>query len=369
MFDRRYFRYFDWVSFGLTIALLSIGLLFVFSATYTPEKPFSLFFKKQLGGAVSGLCIYFFFCIKDLRKLARWGYFSYFAVLALLLYTSIGGLIGMGGKRWISLYFFRFQPSELAKLFLPIFVACSFSELEKTMYRSVDVPSIRNFLWPGAILVFSFLIIRKQPDLGTALIILFSGLILFWFVGIDKRFFLVLGLIGLLGAPLLWRCLKPYQQNRILVLCGQGDARKERYQVEQSKIAIGSGGFMGKGLLRGTQNKLQFLPEDHTDFIFSVICEELGFLGGVAVLTLFAMLFARIIFVILQLKSLFDQIIGVGLLIHVLLSTCINVAMVTGMLPIVGIPLPLVSYGITNLWITLASLGWLNNLAIRRFYY
>ena len=126
---------------------------------------------------------------------------------------------------------------------------------------------------------------------------------------------------------------------------------------------------MGKGLLRGTQNKLQFLPEDHTDFIFSVICEELGFLGGVGVLTLFAMLFARIVFVILQLKSLFDQIIGVGLLIHVLLSVCINVAMVTGMLPIVGIPLPLVSYGITNLWITLASLGWLNNIAIRRFYY
>jgi len=369
MIDRRYFRYFDWMSFGLTITLLAIGLLFVFSATYTPEKPFSLFFKKQLGGAITGMCIYFFFCIKDMRKLARWGYFSYFAVLMLLLYTSIGGLIGMGGKRWISIYFLRFQPSELAKLFLPVFIACSFSELEKPTNRSLDTSSIRNFFWPGSIVLFSFLIIRKQPDLGTALIILFSGLILFWFVGIDKRFFLVLGLIGLLGAPILWRCLKPYQQNRILVLFGQGDARKERYQVEQSKIAIGSGGLMGKGLLCGTQNKLQFLPEDHTDFIFSVICEELGFLGGVAVLLLFALLFARIIFVIFQLKSLFDQIIAVGLLIHVLLSACINVAMVTGMLPIVGIPLPLVSYGITNLWITLASLGWLNNIAIRRFYY
>jgi len=368
MFDRRYFRYFDWLSFGLTIILLSIGLLFVFSATYTPEKPFSLFFKKQLGGALSGLCIYFFFCIKDLRKLARWGYFSYFAILALLLYTMIGGLIGMGAKRWVSIYFLRFQPSELAKLFLPVFVACSLSELEQPKYRS-NTLSPHNFVRPVGILFFSFLIILKQPDLGTALIILFSGLILFWFVGIDKRFFLVLGLIGLLGAPLFWRCLKPYQQNRILVLFGQGDARKERYQVEQSKIAIGSGGLMGKGLLRGTQNKLQFLPEDHTDFIFSVICEELGFLGGVAVLTLFALLFVRLIFVILQLKSLFDQIIGVGLLIHVLLSACINVAMVTGMLPIVGIPLPLVSYGITNLWITLASLGWLNNIAIRRFYY
>src|SRR5579862_7594463 len=179
MFDRRYFRYFDWLSFGLTIMLLSIGLLFVFSATYTPEKPFSLFFKKQLGGALSGLCIYFFFCIKDLRKLARWGYFSYFAVLALLLYTMIGGLIGMGAKRWVSIYFLRFQPSELAKLFLPVFVACSLSELEQPKYRSNTLSS-QNFVRPVGILFFSFLVILKQPDLGTALIILFSGLILFW---------------------------------------------------------------------------------------------------------------------------------------------------------------------------------------------
>jgi len=369
MLDRRYFRYFDWVSFGLTIILLSIGLVFVFSATYSPNNPFSLFFKKQLGGALSGLCIYFFFCINDARKLARWGFFTYFIVLGLLLYTMIGGWIGMGGKRWISLYFMRFQPSELAKLFLPVFVACSFSDLEETKFGSALTPSFRDFLWPLGILLISFLIILKQPDLGTALIILFSGFILFWFVGIDKRFFLVFGIVGLLGAPLLWRCLKPYQQNRILVLFGQGDARKERYQVEQSKIAIGSGGVYGKGLLRGTQNKLQFLPEDHTDFIFSVICEELGFVGGVTVLLLFAMLFARIIFVILQLKSLFDQIVAVGLLVHILLSAYINIAMTTGLLPIVGIPLPLVSYGISNLWITLASLGWLNNIAIRRFYY
>lgn len=369
MFDRRYFRYFDWVSFGLTIILLSIGLLFVFSATYTPEKPFSLFFKKQLSGALGGLVIYFVFCMVDIRKLTRLGFISYYIVLALLLYTMIGGWIGMGAKRWVSLYFLRFQPSELAKLFLPAFIACSFSTFDEQKYGSSQKIPMQAFWWPMGVLFFSFLIIRKQPDLGTALIVLFTGLILFWFVGIDKRFFLALGLIGLLGAPLIWQCLKPYQQKRVLVLFGQGDARKERYQIEQSKIAIGSGGLHGKGLLRGTQNKLQFLPEDHTDFIFSVICEELGFIGGVSILILFSLLFARIIFVILQLKSFFDQIVAVGLMIHVLLSTCINIAMVTGMLPIVGIPLPLVSYGITNLWITLASLGWLNNIAIRRFYY
>ncbi|MFA6527219.1 MAG: FtsW/RodA/SpoVE family cell cycle protein [Candidatus Babeliales bacterium] len=369
MIDRRYFRYFDWISFGLTLALLGIGLLFVFSATYTPESYPSTFFKKQLFGALSGLAIYALCCASDVRKLVRFGFFAYFGVLCLLLYTMIGGMIGMGAKRWISLYFMKFQPAELAKLFLPVFVAYYFSEQDVPKYYSIPVIPFREFLFPLGVLGVSFVLILKQPDLGTALVILFSGLVLFWFVGLDRRFFIVMGVIGCLAAPLLWKCLKPYQQNRVLVLFGQGDIRKERYQIEQSKIAIGSGGVIGKGILQGTQNKLQFLPEDHTDFIFSVICEETGFIGALFILLLFGMLFARIIFVIINVKNFFDQIVAIGLLIHLLLSVCINIAMVTGMLPIVGIPLPLVSYGITNLWITLASLGWLNNIAIRRFYY
>lgn len=369
MIDRRYFRYFDWISFGLTLSLLGVGLLFVFSATYTPSSCPSMFFKKQLFGAASGLCIYALCCACDLRRIVRFGFFAYLGVLCLLLYTMIGGMIGMGAKRWISLYFVSFQPAELAKLFLPVFVAYYFSEQDVPKYYSIPTISFRDFLFPLAILALSFLLILKQPDLGTALVILFSGFILLWFLGLDKRFFIVVGLLGCLAAPLLWKCLKSYQQNRILVLFGQGDIRKERYQIEQSKIAIGSGGILGKGLLQGTQNKLQFLPEDHTDFIFSVICEETGFLGALFVLFLFGMLFMRIIFIMMHIKNFFDQIVAIGLLIHILFSACINIAMVTGMLPIVGIPLPLVSYGVTNLWITLASLGWLNNIAIRRFYY
>ncbi len=172
-----------------------------------------------------------------------------------------------------------------------------------------------------------------------------------------------------MGAPILWKILKPYQQRRILVLMGYGDVRKERYQIEQSKIAIGSGGIIGKGFLKGTQNKLEFVPEDHTDFIFSVICEEWGFVGALCMLLLFGLLFLRIIYLTMQLPGLFEQIIVLGLLVHILFSVCINVGMVAGMLPIVGIPLPLVSYGLSNLWVTMASLGWINNIFIRRFYY
>jgi len=370
MIDRRYFRYFDLISFILTMMLLGLGLLFVFSSTYTPERPFSVFFKKQLVlGVFGGLSLYFFFCIKDLRKLMRWGFLFYFVILALLIYTAFGGWIGMGAKRWISLYFIRVQPSELAKLFLPVFFAYYFSEQDIPKYYAPSKLPFKDFLFPLSILFVSFVLILKQPDLGTALIILFSGLTLVWFIGIDKRFFLIMGFLCIMGAPILWKILKPYQQRRILVLMGYGDVRKERYQIEQSKIAIGSGGIIGKGFLKGTQNKLEFVPEDHTDFIFSVICEEWGFVGALCMLLLFGLLFLRIIYLTMQLPGLFEQIIVLGLLVHILFSVCINVGMVAGMLPIVGIPLPLVSYGLSNLWVTMASLGWINNIFIRRFYY
>jgi rod shape determining protein RodA len=369
LIDRRYFRYFDWFSFFITLALVCMGLMFVFSATYQPDRPYSVFFKKQFLGIVSGFVIYFLFCIMDLRRLARWGFWAYVAVLVLLIYTIFGGWIALGGKRWLSLYFIKVQPSELAKLFFPLCVAHYLGEIELLSYSEVKHLPIKKFTFPLVLSLISFVLILKQPDLGTALIILFSGLIIFWFIGISREFFLTVALVCILGAPFFWSVLKPYQQQRILVLFGYGDAKKERYQIEQSQIAIGSGGVMGKGFLHGTQNKLNFLPEDHTDFIFSVVCEELGFFGALLVLLLFMLLFIRIILIIGGTQSLFEQIIGIGLLIHILLSFCINLGMVTGILPTVGIPLPLFSYGLSNLWITLASLGGLNNIAIRRFYY
>jgi len=369
LIDRRQLRYFDWISFTLILLLLGLGLPFVFSATYTTEKPFSIFFKKQIFGAISSILIYLFFSIKDLRNFSRLSYFFYFVVLILLTYTCLSNLMVMGAKRWLSLYFFRFQPSELSKLFLPAFMAFYFSEQNMPKYHKKFQPQIKDFLFPAITLLVSFVLILKQPDLGTALIILFSGLILFRVIGIKNKFFLILLLCCAAGTPIFWKTLKPYQQRRILVLLGQGDLQKEGYQIEQSKIAIGSGGLTGKGLLKGTQNKLAFLPENHTDFIFSVICEEFGFAGAFLVLLLFSLLFARITYIILQVKNLFDQIIAVGLLSHLMLSVIINIGMTIGFLPIVGIPLPLFSYGITHLWICMASLGWINNIAIRRFSY
>lgn len=360
--DQRYFRYFDWMSFGLICILSSIGLLFVYSATYTPEIPHSLFLKKQAFGVLSGFIIYFIFCICDYRTLCRWGYLLYIAVILLLVATIIKGSIGMGAKRWIDLKLFKFQPSELAKLFFPAFFTYFFMEKNGVTYR------LKDFIPVLGILCLSALLILKQPDLGTALLVLFSGLILMWLAGIPRIFFIASFIIVLVTAPLTWQLLKPYQKKRIAVFLGEGELHKERYQIEQSKIAIGSGGIHGKGFLQGTQNKFMFLPESRTDFIFSVICEEWGLRGAFIVLLLFVMLFFRLLFVITTIENFFMQLLATGLVIPIILSTFINIGMVTGLLPIVGIPLPFMSYGISHLWITFASLGFFNGIAIRRFY-
>jgi len=357
-FKWRSLRYFDWLSFTLTFTLALLGALFIFSATYTTECPFSIFFKKQIMGIGMGVFIYFFFALFDYRILMRWGYTIYLGIIGLLLFTLIKGTIGMGAQRWVSLFFFKLQPSELAKLFFPAFIAYHFD-----FYKD-EKPTFSMFVPILGILGFSFLIIRKQPDLGTALVILFSGLILVWLSGIGRKFFLITGLTCALLAPCFWYVLKDYQKNRILVFLGSGNALKERYQIEQSMIAVGSGGITGKGLLNGTQNSFRFLPEGRTDFIFAVICEEIGFLGALFIIMLYTLLMLRLLVTALTICTASAQILATGLLIHILLSALINMCMVINMLPVVGIPLPLISYGLSNLWVTLASLGWIQSISI-----
>jgi rod shape determining protein RodA len=159
--------------------------------------------------------------------------------------------------------------------------------------------------------------------------------------------------------------LRDYQKNRIIVFLGQGDEKKEGYQIEQARIAIGSGGLQGKGLFNGTQNKLRFLPESRTDFIFAVLCEEWGFMGALAMILCYIVLFFRSFLLISTVKDFYAQLFAIGLLLHILLATIINIGMVLGIMPIVGIPLPLMSYGLSNLWITFACLGGVQNIMIR----
>lgn len=359
--ERRYLTYFDWITFFLICILSAISLLFVYSATYTAAAPFSLFFKKQALGILTGVIIYAIFSFIDYRILCRWGYFIYFIILGLLAFTLVKGSIGMGAKRWVTLLFVRFQPSELAKLFFPSFVTYF-------LYTQNHTPEYTPKDWSILIslLLISALLIMKQPDLGTAILIVLSGFTLLWLAGLSKKFFVIFFLSLILTMPLSWHFLKEYQKKRIAVFLGQGDNTKERYHIEQSKIAIGSGGILGKGFLQGTQNKLLFLPESRTDFIFSVICEEWGFLGALIVLLLYCCLFIRLLLQAMHLTTFFAQLLAVGLVIHIVYSMIINIGMVLGLLPIVGIPLPFMSYGISNMWVNFASLGWFSNITIRQ---
>jgi rod shape determining protein RodA len=176
-------------------------------------------------------------------------------------------------------------------------------------------------------------------------------------------------LVGVLSTPIMWTMLRPYQKQRVMVLLGKEKNRKDRYQIEQAKIAVGSGGLTGKGFMKGTQNKLCFLPEDHTDFIFAVIAEELGFAGAAMTLLLFLAFMLRTAFAITELKTVLGQLIASGLLVQIFLSVIINVGMTLGILPVVGMSLPLFSYGLTNLWATLASFGIIGNIIAHRSLY
>jgi rod shape determining protein RodA len=360
MIDRRYLSHFDWLNLALLLILCCLSSFLVLSATYRPDQPFSPFFNKQIFGLASGLLIYFICAGIDYRTCMRWGVPAYLFLIGLLSFTLIKGSIGLGAQRWVSIAGIKFQPSELAKLlFPPTAVAIALHEQLRPRYR---------FGLPLLLLAISAILILKQPDLGTALLVASSGITLLWVIGMPTRALLGLMAIGLIGAPMAWKHLHPYQRQRVLVLLGQGDLQKERYQIEQSIIAIGSGGLTGKGYLEGTQNKLQFLPEGRTDFIFAVFCEEFGFIGALALLCIYALLFIRAFAVLHTIKNRITVWLGVGVLLPLLYATVINTGMVMGLLPIVGIPLPLLSYGITHVWIACASLGCYQSIATRRFF-
>jgi rod shape determining protein RodA len=362
----------DWISVVLVVTLACVGLLFVYSATYRPAIPYSMFFKKQLGGVIAGFFIYGIFCGVNHKALERWGYYGYYAIIVLLLFTLFKGSVGMGAQRWINLGLFKFQPAELAKLLFPAFFTyylterLQLSRSDGCMGLPEEIPPrFNHFVFIIGMALLGGVLVLKQPDLGTAILVLGVGLVMAWLAGITKRFFIIVVSVLLITAPVTWRLLKPYQKKRIEIFLGGGDRAHERYQIEQALIAIGSGEVVGKGFLQGTQNQLEFLPESRNDFIFAVLCEELGFIGASILIMLYGLLFLRTIYLIASINLWNDQLLALGLLTHSVLAVIINMGMTTGLLPVVGIPLPLVSYGLSYLWITFASLGWINGIIAR----
>ena len=285
-----------------------------------------------------------------------WHYFSYFfyiLIILLLIWVSIFGITVSGSQRWIDLYLIVLQPSELMKIGIILCLA--------KYYHRISIEKVNTFssiLIALVIIILPIILVLSQPDLGTSILIASSGLIILWLGGVKIKYFIVSFITFLISLPFVITVLEPYQKLRILTfLDPDRDPLGAGYQIIQSKIAIGSGGFSGKGFLNGTQSYLDFLPEKHTDFIFTLFSEEFGFLGSIGLIILYAIIILRVIMIGTICRSSFARLFCFGFAFALFIYITVNLSMVLGLLPIVGSPLPIMSFGGSSMLATMIGFG------------
>ncbi len=277
------------------------------------------------------------------------GYIFYTIVLGFLIWASMYGVKASGSQRWVDLYFINLQPSELMKIAIIVCFAKFYHRVQINM-----VNSFKNILIPIVLLIIPVFLVISQPDLGTSILIGLSGLIVLWLAGVKVKYFIYSCLTLLISLPFIISFLKPYQKLRILTFFNPDkDPLGAGYQIIQSKIAVGSGGISGKGFLKGTQSYLEFLPEKHTDFIFTLFSEEQGFIGSIFLLLLYGIIIYRIIKIGSECRSFFAKLFCYGYASSLFIYISVNMSMVLGLLPIVGSPLPIMSYGGSSMLATM----------------
>jgi len=283
----------------------------------------------------------------------RIGYIFYFVILLMLFWALYFGVTASGSQRWISLYVFNLQPSELMKIAIII----SFAKFYHRT-KSMEVNRIKNVIQPLVTLTIPIFLVIAQPDLGTAILIAGTGISVMWLSGLKLKYFVYSFLILMVTAPFAISLLKPYQKLRVLTFFNPDrDPLGAGYQIIQSKIAVGSGGLAGKGFLKGTQSYLEFLPEKHTDFIFTLFSEEFGFVGSIFLLILYIILIYRIILIGFKSRNYFGKLYCFGFASAIFIYVMVNMSMVLGILPIVGSPLPIMSYGGSSMLATMIGLS------------
>jgi rod shape determining protein RodA len=340
----------SWVVILVILTLTAIGIVMLYSAADGHMHPWAT---KQMVRLLFGFTIMVGMACVDVRWWLSKAYFLYGIFLILLIVVEIVGFIGKGGQRWIDLYVFHLQPSELMKIALILVLARYFHGLSQEM-----VKSFRSLLIPTLLIAIPSLLVMRQPDLGTAMIFIFSGITLFFVAGVQIWKFCLVGTLGAASIPILWQFLRDYQKNRILTfLDPERDPFGAGYHITQSKIALGSGGIFGKGFLKGSQSHLNFLPEKQTDFIFTMYCEEFGFVGAIVLIALYSIILLYGLKVSLKSRSHFGRLVAIGMTSTFFFYVFINMAMVMGILPVVGVPLPLVSYGGTAMLTILMGFG------------
>ena len=329
------------VDYFLILIIILIGAISVFAIYSTERGEFSFYTKNHL---LRLLVFFGMFLVLSFVRITFWyknAYFFYAVCVSLLFITLFFGLMASGSRRWLDLYFLNLQPSEIMKIAIIVCFA--------RYYHRIQTAEIQNYkfiLVPLILLLIPCYLVLQQPDLGTSILIAGTGVIIIWLAGLNIKYFVYSTLLLIVSLPFVVSLLKPYQKSRILTFFNPDrDPLGAGYQIIQSKIAIGSGGFFGKGFLKGTQSYLEFLPEKHTDFIFTLFSEEFGFIGSIILLLLYILLIYRIISIGFYSKSFFSKLFCFGFASAIFLYIFVNISMVLGLLPIVGAPLPIMSYG------------------------
>ena len=333
----------------LLICILLIGIISSFSMYSTDGGELLYHSKSHIIRFVVFFVMMIFLSFINIKFWHSIGYIFYIFILGFLLLASLYGVTASGSQRWISLYFINIQPSELMKIAIIICLA-------KYYHRSQinNINTLRNLLIPITLLILPILLVISQPDLGTSILIALSGLVVLWLAGINIKYFIYSSLIFIISMPFIISFLEPYQKARILTFFDPDkDPLGAGYQIIQSKIAVGSGGLYGKGYLKGTQSYLEFLPEKHTDFIFTLYSEEYGFLGSMFLLLIYVIIIFRILRIGAISRSFFAKIFCFSFASAIFIYISVNMSMVLGLVPIVGSPLPIMSYGGSSMLATM----------------
>jgi rod shape determining protein RodA len=344
----------------LLLALISgIGIAMLYSAANGSMQPWA---SRQLTRFAIALVPMIAVGLIDVRYWFRAAYWLYGAALLLVVAVDLRGIAGLGAQRWIDLGIIQLQPSEIMKIALVLALA--------RYFHSLSGENTGRFLYliaPALMIIVPTALVLKQPDLGTAMMLLATGVILLFLAGVRLWVFAAGVLAAAAAAPIAWSMLRDYQKTRLVTFLNPDrDPLGAGYHILQSKIALGSGGLFGKGFLLGTQSHLSFLPERQTDFIFTMLAEEFGLVGGLTLLLLYMLVIAYAFAIALRSNSQFGRLLGMGIAVNFFLYVFINTAMVMGLIPVVGVPLPLISYGGTAMITALMGFGLLMNVGIHR---
>jgi len=349
----------SWPLLFILCLLAGVGFCMLYSAGNGNWDPWA---SRQLARFMFGMGILLLVAVTDIRIWLRYSYFIYFLSLALLVAVELKGVIGMGAQRWIDLKFVQLQPSEIMKIAIVLALARYFHGITLS-----ELKSIRWLLTPVLLIAIPVGLVLRQPDLGTAVMLGLTALVVFFLAGVRLWKFLLAGLTALVFLPVAWSLLHQYQKRRILTfLDPESDPLGAGYHIIQSKIALGSGGIFGKGLLAGTQSHLSFLPEKQTDFIFTMFAEEFGLVGSLALLGLYTLLIGYGFFISYRVRNQFGRLVCAGIISLLFFYAFINMAMVMGLVPVVGVPLPLVSYGGTSMLSLMIGFGFLMSANVHR---